>query len=185
MEDKDTKKIYVLLTHTGTILSKMVKKHTGGDYNHASISIDDSLENMYSFSRVNPYIAFIGAFMKENYKTGTFKRFKKTKAELIEFTVSEKTYTEIVSFLEKEYAERKKYGYAYRGLFKAGKGIVYRKKNAFYCSEFCWYVLEKFGVLEKRLGKEVILPMDFIEKTNGKIVYKGLLNEYKREEKNN
>ncbi|MBO7187617.1 MAG: hypothetical protein J6V68_04400 [Clostridia bacterium] len=184
MEETKTQKIYVLLTHTGTILSKMVQKRTGGEFNHASLSFDDSLTKMYSFSRVNPYIAFIGAFMKEAYNQGTFKRFKKTKACLLEYSVSESSYSKIKSCVEKMYDERKKYGYAYKGLFSAGKGKVYRKENCFYCSEFVWSVLENGGVLDKRVGKEVIMPMDFLEKTDGKIIYKGQLSIYKKEEKN-
>ena len=54
------KKVYIVLTQTGTILSRAVKLYTGKQYNHASIALDEELEELYSFGRVNPYNAFVG-----------------------------------------------------------------------------------------------------------------------------
>ena len=54
------KKIYIVLTYTGTILSRLVKYYTKKEYSHVSISLDENLEEMYSFGRLNAYIPFIG-----------------------------------------------------------------------------------------------------------------------------
>ena len=51
------KKIYIILTHTGTILSKIIKKYTKDEFSHVSISLDVDLKEMYSFGRLNPYNA--------------------------------------------------------------------------------------------------------------------------------
>ena len=68
-------KIYVVLTYTGTVLSRFVKLFTKGEYSHVSISLDENLEEMYSFGRINPYIPFWGGFVQESPHYGTFKRF--------------------------------------------------------------------------------------------------------------
>ena len=36
-------KIYIILTHTGTVLSKIIKKYTKDEFSHVSISLDREL----------------------------------------------------------------------------------------------------------------------------------------------
>ena len=48
-----------------TILSRIVKCYTRKEYSHVSIALDENLEEMYSFGRINPYVAFIGGFVHE------------------------------------------------------------------------------------------------------------------------
>ena len=55
------KKVYILLTHTGTILSKAIKLYTSHEYTHVSIALDEKLDRLYSFGRINPYNPFIGS----------------------------------------------------------------------------------------------------------------------------
>jgi len=74
-----TKKIYIVLTYTGTILSKVIRVYTRAEYCHVSLSLDKRLRKMYSFGRLNPYNPFIGGFVHEGINVGTFKRFKKKK----------------------------------------------------------------------------------------------------------
>ena len=45
------KKVYILLTHTGTILSKAIKLYTSHEYTHVSIALDEKLDRLYSFGR--------------------------------------------------------------------------------------------------------------------------------------
>ena len=43
------KKLYIILTHTGTILSKIIRYLTKDEFSHVSIALDADLEKMYSF----------------------------------------------------------------------------------------------------------------------------------------
>ena len=72
------KKIYIVLTHSGSLLSKTIKIVKGYEYTHVSISLDKDLKEMYSFGRIKPYNAFIGGFVHESPDYGTFKRFSKS-----------------------------------------------------------------------------------------------------------
>lgn len=57
------KKIYIVLTHTGTTLSKIIKNYTNDEFSHVSISLDSELKEMYSFGRLNAYNPFWGGFV--------------------------------------------------------------------------------------------------------------------------
>ena len=63
------KKIYIVLTHSGTALSKIIKGFTKDEFSHVSISLDKELNEMYSFGRLNPYNPFWGGFVHEYIDT--------------------------------------------------------------------------------------------------------------------
>ena len=87
--------IYIVLTQAGTVLSKIIKLFTNGEYGHISLSLDKELNQMYSFGRLNAYNPFIGGFVKEGINIGTFKRFKNTQAEIYSIEVTEDQYKKI------------------------------------------------------------------------------------------
>ena len=95
------KKIYIILTHTGTILSQIIKYWTKDEFSHISIALDADLEEMYSFGRLNPYNAFWGSFVHEHINKGTFRRFKKTKAAVYSLKVEEEQYLKIKETIKK------------------------------------------------------------------------------------
>ena len=72
--------VYVVVTQTGTVLSRILKAITHANYNHVSLSVDPTLRTMYSFGRKNAYNPFFGGFVMESPHFGTFKRFSETDA---------------------------------------------------------------------------------------------------------
>ena len=78
------KQLYIVISQTGTLLSRILKQITGAEYNHASISLSRDLERMYSFGRRHPYNPFWGGFVIESPRTDTFKRFSETSEGICE-----------------------------------------------------------------------------------------------------
>lgn len=60
------KEMYILLTDTGTLLSKLIKCFTNAPYNHVSIVFDKRLDEVYSFGRKEPRNPFIAGFIRED-----------------------------------------------------------------------------------------------------------------------
>ena len=60
------KMIFLVVSDTGTILTRLIKAYTKTPYNHASISFDAELSEVYSFGRKTVYNPFIGGFVKED-----------------------------------------------------------------------------------------------------------------------
>lgn len=174
------KKIYIVLTHTGTTLSKLVKYYTKYEFSHISIALDEKLNKMYSFGRLNPYNPFWAGFVHEYIDKGTFKRFKNTKTIVYSLEITDEQYKSIESLIEKMIEHRKKYKFNILGLFAVSIHKKVRMKNSFYCAEFVKYVVEEAGV-EMELP-EIIKPQDFRNQKNLNVVYKGLLRNYNRRE---
>ena len=172
-----TKKIYIILSFTGTILSRVVRIWTRKKYSHTSISLDKDLEQMYSFGRVYPYYPFIGSFVHESPKWGTFKRFKKTKSLIISIDVTDEQYNkakaEIETFIKNG---REYYRFNDRGVVYAAFNHQKKQKNKYYCSEFVKHILDTAGI-ENRLP-EIIKPMDFLNLEKYDVVYEGYLRNY-------
>ena len=173
------KKIYIILTHTGTTLSKIIKKYTKDEFSHVSISLDVKLENMYSFGRLKPYNPFIGGFVHEYINKGTYKRFYNTKAKMYSLEVDELQYDKlkrIINDIEIE-NEKERYKFNILGLLAVGFNKKISIKRSFYCAEFVKYVMEKSGININL--PDIIKPEDFKKIDGLKLIYDGLLRKYK------
>ena len=86
------KQIFIVITQTGTMLSRILKRITGAEYNHASLSLSQDLTRMYSFGRRHPYNPFWGGFVIESPHAGTFRRFSDTTAIILLWKRSNRYY---------------------------------------------------------------------------------------------
>lgn len=170
------KKIYIILTYTGTVLSKVIRCYTKAEYCHVSIAFDESLNTMYSFGRLNPYNPFIGGFVEEGINIGTFKRFKNTMAAVYSFDITSKQYRKLKKLVKKVKRERYIYRFNIIGLFASAFNIKIKRKNYFYCSEFVRYLLEE-SKLKLELP-ELIKPNDFQKIDRLNLMYHGILKDY-------
>ena len=175
MDDKDMKKIYVVLTHTGTLLSKVIRCYTKDEFSHCSISLDVNLEEMYSFGRLNPYNAFWGGFVHEYIDKGTFKRFYNTMARIYSLELTDEQYEKIKDNVMKIQGNKDEYKFNILGLFAAGFHKRIGEERSFYCAEFVKYVIENAKV-DTGLP-EVVKPEDFKYMKGLKEVYNGLLKD--------
>ena len=173
-------KIYIILTHTGTILSKIIKIFTKDEFSHVSIALDEDLKQMYSFGRLNPYNPFLGGFVHENPKEGTFKRFFRTKACIFSIDVEYGKYLKLNEIIANFERNKKNYKFNTLGLFAIGLHKQLKRKNHFYCAEFVKYVLDNSGI-NLGLPEKMIRPEDFKNINIKTIEYKGLLRKYKKQ----
>ena len=170
------KRIYLILTYSGTILSRIIKIYTRDEFAHVSISLDEELNQMYSFGRLNPYNPFIGSFVHEGINIGTFKRFRKTQTAVYSIMISDEQYKKIKETIKLIRECPIAYKFNIIGLFGAGFNIRIHMRHSFYCAEFVKYLLEKARV--KNNLPEIIKPEDFKRLDNIRLEYKGSLCEY-------
>lgn len=108
------KRVYILLTDTGTVFTKLIKLYTKKPYNHASISFDSELSEVYSFGRKTARNPFIGGFVKEDIRKGLFKQ---ADCAIYSFTVSEVQMQKINRYIKEIEAQKENYRYNFLGLF--------------------------------------------------------------------
>lgn len=176
------KKIYIVLAHTGTLLSRIIKIRTGAEYTHSSLSLDEDLTQMYSFGRKYSYIAFLGGFVKEGADFGTYKRFYKTEVSVFELPVTEEQYSIIEEKINYMKEHKKEYRFNVLGLFLAGFNKRIQAYKTYYCAEFVKKMLEIADIDTSELP-EIIKPEHFKNLSNAKLIYKGKLKKYKADNK--
>lgn len=170
------KTLYLVLTHTGTTLSKIIKNYTNDEFSHVSISLDSELKEMYSFGRLNAYNPFWGGFVHEGINFGTFKRFKKTVCRIYALDVTVEQFNNVKGIIEYIKHSKQLHNFNVIGLFAVGFNMRISFENSFYCAEFVKYVLDKSDI--KNNLPEMIRPEDFKKLENSSIIYDGLLKNY-------
>lgn len=176
------KKIYIVLTHTGTLLSRLIRSYTKDEFSHVSISLDSQLNEMYSFGRLNPYNPFWGGFVHEGIEFGTFKRFKLTRTKIYSLEIEDDKYQKIVGLINYIKNTKQLHKFNVIGLFAVGFHKRIEFKDSFYCAEFVKYVIETAGV--KTNLPDMIKPEHFKKLENIKLVYEGKLKDYNIEKVN-
>ena len=170
------KKIYIILTHTGTLLSKIIRKWTKDEFTHVSIALDEDLNQMYSFGRLHPYNPFWGGFVKEGIHTGTFKRFKKTEAFIYSLDITQEQYIMIKNEIKRIEEHKAEYYFNILGLLAVGFHKKIQPKHSFYCAEFVKYVMDRANINTNL--PEVAKPEDFKKIEGVQEIYAGLLRKY-------
>ncbi|MBO5020288.1 MAG: hypothetical protein J6D52_06465 [Clostridia bacterium] len=180
-ETTKNNEIYIVISQTGTLLSRILKGITHKAYNHASITPYSDLHIMYSFGRKNPYNPFWAGFVTESAEWGTFKRFSKAEVIVISIGIQEQTYANICSTLNTMLEDPKSYKYNYWGLWLAAFRIAVTGKNRYYCSEFVREILKLHSVNGSDKLQKIVHPMHFLSMPNVTTIYKGKLKDFNRE----
>ncbi|WP_026582437.1 hypothetical protein [Bacillus sp. J33] len=168
-------KIYILLTDTGTIFTRLIKLYTKKPYNHASISFDPQLREVYSFGRKTAANPFIGGFVKENIRTNFFKN---ARCACLSYPVTNEQLQYLKDFIEKMESEKDLYSYNLLGLFAIIFNKPFTRDNAYFCSQFVAAVLQESGIVHFTKPLSLVTPHEFMEMKNFQVIYQGNLENY-------
>ena len=142
----DLHPVYILLTHSSTLLANIIKKFTGDKYSHAAICFDPSFKEFYTFGRKksgggfaieSPYIDFYKERPEVPY--GIYCVFV-TSAQLKEMK------KKLQVFIDNE----DKYKYHFAGLIKIAFGKESENDTHYFCSGFVVDILQAGGLSKAR-----------------------------------
>lgn len=176
--------IYVLLTDTGTLFTKMIKIFTAAPYNHASLALDDGLGELFSFGRKRPTNPWIAGFIEERVFEGTYRHFPDTRCALLRLNVTALQRAAVIQLLRDFVNEKETYRYNLFGLI----GVLFRRevapRNAYFCSQFVAEVLRCAGRPLWTRPSGLVTPHDFLRHPAFELLYEGLLRQYPYLERN-
>jgi len=172
------KTIYIVLSQTPSIVARLIKLFTRKEYSHASLSLTEDLQWMYSFGRRNAYNPFWAGFVREAPDRSTLKRFPNSKIMILSVDVSPEQFEGVRAGIEKMLLEQDKYRYDYIGLFKAGLNLNHEHREyRYYCSEFVSELLIDQNIVARDQFPKTIHPVNFLD-LNYDVIYRGRLCEY-------
>lgn len=169
------KKIYVLLTKTGTVPSKIIGKLSRARFSHASLSIDNEFTDMFSFGRKGMKV-FPRGFAKENLRTRVFKKYENCLCEVFSTEVTDENYEGIKNKARYFNDNKDLFGFSYIGIFACWFRIKLKFKNRYFCSQ-CVSEILKAGNVQLPYDPLLMRPMDFMKIKDIKKEYFGTIKD--------
>jgi hypothetical protein len=170
------RKLYVLLTDTGTVLTKIIKLYTKKPHNHASIVIDEHFNKVYSFGRRNPRNPFFAGFVEENIRGGIFRN---ADCAIYCITITEKQFQTLIGKINEMEEHKEDYRYNLIGLIAVMLNMEIDRKNAFFCSHFVATILKESGIdIKNQKPLSLVTPDDIKESASLELIYEGKLSSY-------
>lgn len=171
--------VYVVVMHTGSVVSTVIKKATGDLYSHASISFDPSLTNMYSFG--NKRIkgkAFANGFKKEDIHNEFFSS-RNIPYAMYMVPVTKEELVAMKKRLDYFVKNENKFSFDMIGLVKIFFGIADNPENRYFCSRFVMDVLNAGRPADPYTQEEsLVKPQDLAETNFARYVMGGYLKDY-------
>lgn len=172
------KYVYVVISRTPTSTGKIVRRFLREKYNHASISLDRNLSQMYSFCRLSVSNPLVGGIVRESVFTLTIGLEEDVPINVYRIPVITEKYELISKFIYDIYNDTEVYYYN----FLQAIGLIYNKKHAVYktyiCTEFVMEALRQGEIKLTTLESYQITPTDICEIMEKFIFYSGNLNDY-------
>lgn len=179
--------VYITLFSNDTNFGKLIRKATGSEYSHATVALDPTMNNMYSFSDIpyNEAKFFCAGFVRESIWSPEYtkNRHFRVLVTFVDKVGKDKIQKKIDHFIN----NFEKYNYNDIGLvqyyfkFKNTKKHDETKKMRWFCSEF---VSAMVNASDETEGFENILasPQDLLRKPNVIDLGKFTIPEFNEEE---
>ncbi len=168
----EMKSIYIVFSSTRCGIGRMIRTFTHNKYNHVSISLDPSLETLYSFARYHKNAPFYGGFVIESCLR-YFQGGGTADIKVCEVAVKSEVYDMIKDKLELMDNRRDTYIYntlsAFFTLFK--KRIVIPK--SYTCVEFAVDLMSEFNIDCNLQEKKFYYIKDVEQILSDKVIYEG------------
>jgi hypothetical protein len=170
--------VYILLTNTGTLFTKSIKSYTKAPYNHASISFDRELTELYSFGRKQPNNPLSGGFVKEDIQTGTYSKYPNTTCVIYKLQVTERDVEKMKRVLHLFIRKQGRFLYNLLGVIGVALNEPVEFSNSYFCSQFVAEILQRSGIKLWDKLPALVTPDDFRQCDKLELLYEGKLNEY-------
>lgn len=171
------KSIYILLTKSDTYVSKIIGLVTDDHYTHASISFEENLQPMYSFSRKFVHSPLPAGLRVEPLQQGFYKKYKYIPCALYELKVSDEVYNLAKKEVERMLNDTHKYYFSVIGLFLCRLHIPLHRKRHLFCSQFVGEILHRSNALELPKDTSLMRPNDYTKISDLICLYQGRLEE--------
>lgn len=177
----NTKYVYLVLTRTGTVFSKIIGIATGKKYTHASIASNEMLTDMYSFCRDHKEHPLPANFNHEDIFTEVFGACKTIPSEVYRIAVTDEQIERYHTLIRHFILNRAKYSYDVGALLPMALHIPHKmRNNKFVCSVWVGFMLGKTGIVnDLKKHPSLIEPEDFRSVKSAELIYKGDLKKYR------
>lgn len=170
------KYIYIVFSATPYKTGTFIRRMLHNRYNHVSLSFDENLSEMYSFSRHHANTPFFAGFVHES-----FGRYEwnggVSDIKVCRIAISDKRFDLLRAYIRRMSEESKKYVYNYYSALTTLWNQRVRIHNAYTCVEFVGDLLSMAGLKSVKMG--AFHSLQGLEKTcSPYVIYEGSSRTY-------
>ena len=149
--------VYFVVSQTGTCFSRLLQLFNRAEYNHVSLSLDDSLDRLYSFGRQCLYFPLAAGFVREQPHYGIYCQYSDTRCAVYRVPVRAREFWNLHQSIRQFEQQEWRFRYNFAGLLAIQAGIHLFDKDY-----------------------SLVRPQDFMRIPHAELVYQGPLNAYPR-----
>lgn len=165
--------IYIMLTRTNTVYSRLIHAMTGDAYTHVSLGLGYGAEELYSFSRKRAHLPLPSPIVREDVPGSYLSRHPHTRCALYRIQVSPSTRERVRRLVGEMYANRERYHYSLIGAVLCRLDIAHERAEHYFCSQFVAEVLGKCGAVKLPKNASLMRPADFASLPELERIYSG------------
>ncbi len=165
--------IYVMLTRTNTVYSRLIHAMTGDPYTHVSLGLGGGAEELYSFSRKRAHLPLPSPIVREDVPGSYLARHPYTRCALYRVSVPPEVRERVRSMVVGMYANRERYHYSLIGAALCKLDIAHERAEHYFCSQFVAEVLGKCGAVSLPKSASLMRPADFASLPELEEIYTG------------
>ncbi|MBO0610508.1 hypothetical protein [Myceligenerans salitolerans] len=170
--------VYVVLSRSSTVPSRLIGVVTGDRLTHAALALDPGLEYMFGFGRRSPANPLSGCFRRERLDDPLYERLGSLPGLVLEVPVTPVQHDAIRAQVEAFLLDGHRYRYNFAGLLDHVTGRTREDAYRFFCSEFVYHVLYQAGVCDLRVPRGQVRPQTLLS-LPGRVVFDGDLLRYR------
>lgn len=177
MRGTGMKTIYIFLTKSTTICSRLVYIATRSEFTHAAISLDDSFDKLYTFSRKHRYLPLPAGFVTESMYDGIMGDSDNMVCGVYRLNITNKTYNKLETILNDMEFHRSKYRYSILGLLFCLFNKAFEREDYCFCSQFVYRTLSESEAIQYERPSSLVRPMDLPDLSEAMEVFKGTIGD--------
>lgn len=170
--------VYVVLSRSGTVPSRLIGAMTGDRLTHAALALDPELEYMFGFGRRGSTNPLSGCFRRERLDDPLYERMGSLPGKVLEVPVTRAQHDMVRAQVEAFLLDGHRYRYNFAGLLHHVTGRAREDAYRFFCSEFVYHVLYQAGVCDLHVPRSQVRPQTLLA-LPARVVFDGdLLTHY-------
>ncbi|MBQ9085834.1 MAG: hypothetical protein IJY47_01465 [Clostridia bacterium] len=169
------KQVYILLSKTGTIPSRLIHRLTGGAFTHVSIALAPKTDRFYSYARRALRNPLNAGLIVEDLHSFVFALYPDCPCVLYSVEISDEAYEKIKQRLQYYLKNYRRARYNFLGIIPLRLGIRIRQEFRLVCSQFVALMLKESDEIQLPKDPYLMLPVDFQKIRNIQKIYAGSL----------
>ncbi len=166
--------VYVVLLSSHTYIGRLIRTALKSKYNHAAISLDHDLKNMYSFARYNHNSPLVAGFVDE--KLARYFHFGDPPIKIFKIKLTKREYKKVKREIRQFELNQKSYVYNFISAMIAPFKRRFFIKNSFTCIEFVVYILGRVNKVKNEADYYNFRKLD--KELKNHVHYEGTLYDY-------